>query len=230
MHPRPRCTAIHEAGHALAFWWNGQPIARVSVRTLAQTRAGPLLDLRGNWQYVAGLVEADYRVPRPAFEAPGIAEYLPSMVEAIERDLLHCFAGPVAEAIYRHAGSARVISGSGRGDLSRGHELISLLPPRKLLDAQALAIARASRLVHRYWSAVVDLADLLQERGMVDGETVNARLCAISGESPTPLGNDLASLDPWRQRGTRASSTPPDVAHNPTAPGKLCYALTCSAP
>ncbi|QQX56896.1 hypothetical protein [Pseudomonas chlororaphis] len=196
MNQRPRCTAIHEAGHALAFWWNGQPIARVSVRTRAEAAAGPMLDLRGNPRYVEGLVEADYLVPRPAFDAPGIAEYLPSMVESIERDLLHCFAGPVAEAIYRHGRSDRLIKGSGRGDLSRGHELISLLPPRKLLDAESRATARASCLVHRYWSAVGAVADLLQEHGTVEGQTISALLCAISGESPAPLGNDLASLDP----------------------------------
>jgi hypothetical protein len=196
MTQRRRCTAIHEAGHALAFWWNGQPITRVTVRTQAEAGAGPMLDLHGNPHYVEGLVEADYLVPRPAFDAPGIAEYLPSMVESIERDLLHCFAGPVAEAIYRHGRSARLIQGSGRGDLSRGHELISLLPPRKLLDAEARAMARASCLVHRYWPALVAVADLLQERGTVEGQTITALLCSISGESPTPLGNDLASLDP----------------------------------
>ncbi|MGE7955390.1 hypothetical protein ACQKQA_02125 [Pseudomonas sp. NPDC089530] len=195
MNPRPRCTAIHEAGHALAFWWNGQPIARVTVRTRAEARAGPLLDLQGNPRPVEGLIEADYRVPRPAFEAPGIAEYLPSLVEAIERDLLHCFAGPVAEAIYRHGRSDALIKGSGHADLQRGHELICLLPPRLLLEAEARAMARASCLLHRYWPAVEALADLLQERGMLEGDAINTLLCRISGETPPPLGNDLASLD-----------------------------------
>lgn len=73
--------------------------------------------------------------------------------------------------------------------------MICLLPPRKLLDAESRAMARASCLVHRYWPAVGELADLLQERGTVEGESISALLCAISGESPTPLGNDLASLD-----------------------------------
>ncbi|WLI46871.1 hypothetical protein PSH84_08365 [Pseudomonas beijingensis] len=136
MNKCPRSTAFHEAGHALAFWWNGQPIKRITVRTKVEACAGPLFDLRGNPQYAEGLVEADYLVSRPAFDAPGIAEYLPSMIDAIERDLLHCFAGPVAEAVYRHRRSDRLIRGSGRGDLDRGYELISLLPPRKLLDAQ----------------------------------------------------------------------------------------------
>lgn len=195
MNLRPRCTAFHEAGHALAFWWNGQPIKLITVRTKAEVRTGPMLDLRGNPQYAEGLVEADYFVPRPAFDAPGIAEYLPSMVDAIERDLLHCFAGPVAEAIYRHGRSDRLISRSGRADLDRGHELISLLPQRKLLDAQSQAIARCSCLVHRYWFAVGAVAGFLQMRGTVEGQAVTALLCEITGESPTLLGNGLKSLD-----------------------------------
>ncbi|WP_413793941.1 MULTISPECIES: hypothetical protein [unclassified Pseudomonas] len=195
MNKFPRSTAFHEAGHALAFWWNGQPIRRISVRTKAQAGAGPMFDLRGNPLDAEGLVEADYLVPRPAFDARGIAEYLPSMVDAIERDLLHCFAGPVAEAVYRHRSSERLISGSGRGDLARGHELISLLPPRKLLDAQPRAIARCSCLVHRYWTAVCAVAALLQEHGVVEGDTVTALLCDITGESPTWRGNGVSSLD-----------------------------------
>lgn len=195
MNKRARCTAIHEAGHALAFWWNGQPIKRVTVRTKAEACAGPMFDLRGNPQYAEGLVEADYLVPRPAFDAPGVAEYLPSMIDAIERDLLHCVAGPVAEAVYRHGRADRLIRGSGRGDLCRVYELISLLPPRKLLDAESQAIARSSCLVHRYWPAVRAVANLLQDHGMVEGQAVIALLCEITGESPTALGNDLISLD-----------------------------------
>ncbi len=204
MNKCPRSTAFHEAGHALAFWWNGQPIKRITVRTKVEARAGPLFDLRGNPQYAEGLVEADYLVSRPAFDAPGIAEYLPSMVDAIERDLLHCFAGPVAEAVYRHRRSDRLIRGSGRGDLDRGHELISLLPPRKLLDAQFQAIARCSCLVRRYWPAVCAVADFLQARGMVEGSVVMALLGEITGESPTLLGNGVKSLDSRARSGKGA--------------------------
>lgn len=195
MNKRPRCTAFHEAGHALAFWWNGQPIKRITVRTRAEACLGPMFDLCGNPLDVEGLVEADYFVPRPAFNAPGIAEYLPSMIEFIERDLLHCFAGPVAEAIYRHRRSGKLIRGSGRGDLDRGHELISLLPSRKLLDAESRAIVRSSCLVHRYWPAVGAVAGLLQEYGTVEGSTVTRLLCELTGESPVRLGNGLQSLD-----------------------------------
>ncbi|NER66689.1 hypothetical protein G3436_26100 [Pseudomonas sp. MAFF212427] len=195
MDKRPRCTAIHEAGHALAVWWNGQPITRVTVLTHAQASSGPLIDLKGNPHAAQGLVEADYLIVQPAFAAPRIAEYLPSLVEPIERDLLHCLAGPVAEAMYQGVPPDRVLGGSGRGDRCRGHELIRLLPAHKLLDAEPLAIARSRTLLRRYWAAVTAVADLLQARGTVDGEAVCALLSAVTGEPSLRRSGDLHSLD-----------------------------------
>jgi hypothetical protein len=199
MNKRLRRTAVHEAGHVLAFWWNGQHIARVTVRTPTEARTGPMIDLRGNPHDAEGLVEADYLVPCPSLDPPGIAECLPSMVESIERDLIDCFAGPVAEAVFRHTKPDPLLSDGGRGDQRRGYALISLLPARKLLDAESQAIARAIRLVRRYWPAVTAVADLLQARGSVSGEVITALLCEVTRESPVLHGNDLASLD--RRRG-----------------------------
>lgn len=208
----PRATACHEAGHALAFWWNARHIERISVRTRAQARNGPMVDLRGNLHAVEGLIEADYFVLRPAAEVPGVAEYLPSMVEAIERDLLNCFAGPVAEAIYRHARTERLLKGSGRGDLRRAQELICLLPPRKLLDAERRAIARAHHLVHRYWPAVMALATMLQLQGTVDGPLVIRLLGQLSGETSQAQGHELTTLD-HREPGPRLTlDRPPGPA------------------
>ncbi|MGH8382395.1 hypothetical protein [Pseudomonas sp.] len=205
MNTRPRCTAFHEAGHALAFWWNGQRIKRVTVRTRAEALIGPMVDLRGNLQQVKGLVEAEYLIPLPAFEPPGIAEYLPSMIDSIERDLLHCFAGPVAEAIYRHSPSDKCISRSGAGDRHRGMELISLLPARKVLGAEPRAIARSSCLVRRYWPALSAVAQLLQAQGTVNGEVIIALLCQLTGESPTHLNNALSTLDTRNHRYCNAA-------------------------
>lgn len=137
---------------------------------------------------------------------PGIAEYLPSMVDSIERDLLDCFADPVAEAVYRRTKSDKFIWGSGRGDRCRGYELISLLPARKLLDAESQAIVRSSCLVRRYWPAVTAVADLLQEHGTVNGEAITALLCEVTGESPARLTNDLATLDTRRKVDNIAQS------------------------
>ena len=168
-----------------------------------------MVDLRGNLHAVEGLIEADYFVLRPAAEVPGVAEYLPSMVEAIERDLLNCFAGPVAEAIYRHARTERLLKGSGLGDLRRAQELICLLPPRKLLDAERRAIARAHRLVHRYWSTVMALATMLQLQGTVEGSLVSRVLADLSGESAQPHAHDLSSLDHRQLRPGLTPDWPP---------------------
>ncbi|MFQ6572286.1 hypothetical protein [Pseudomonas sp. UM16] len=195
MNARPRCTAFHEAGHVLAFWWNEQRIKRVTVRTRAEALLGPMVDLRGNLQQVKGLVEAEYLVPLPAFEPPGIAEYLPSMIDAIERDLVHCFAGPVAEAIYRHCPCERCLTRSGAGDRRRGMELISLLPARQVLDAEARAIARSGYLVRRYWPALSAVAEHLLDQGTVNGDELSALLCQLTGETPTRVCNALSSLD-----------------------------------
>ena len=205
MNTRPRCTAFHEAGHVLAFWWNGQRIKRVTVRTRAEALIGPMVDLRGNLQPVKGLVEAEYLVPLPAFEPPGIAEYLPSLINAIERDLVHCFAGPVAEAIYRHCPAERCIQRSGAGDRQRALELIRLLPARRVQDAETVAIARAGCLVRRYWSTLSAVAQFLRDQGTVNGEEISALLCQFTGESPTPAGNLMSDLDarPNRHATTR---------------------------
>ena len=195
MNTRRRCTAFHEAGHAVAFWWNGQAIQRVTVRTQDEAAAGPMVDLRGHLQPVEGLVEADYFVLHPALIAQGIAEYLPSMVESIERDLIDCFAGPVAEAVYRHSESETFLGSSGRGDRQRGHELISLLPARKLLDAESLAIIRANHLVRRYWPALTALANRLHEHGSMSGAAINELLHNVTGETPKRRATNLTSLD-----------------------------------
>ncbi|UVL63729.1 hypothetical protein LOY54_10855 [Pseudomonas sp. B21-032] len=201
MNSRPRRTAYHEAGHALAFWWNGLAIRRVTVRTRAEALIGPMVDLRGNLQAVKGLVEADYLVPLPAFEPPGIAEHLPSMIELIERDLLNCFAGPVAEAIYRHSADDRFLSSSGAGDQRRAHELIALLPARQVAQAEPVALGRCHSLLRAYWPVLRVLAERLREQGVLDGETLIELLCQLTGETPQRLGNPLASLDRrWQQR------------------------------
>ncbi|KDN98779.2 hypothetical protein EI533_05080 [Pseudomonas donghuensis] len=208
MNSRARRTAFHEAGHALAFWWNGLAIKRVTVRTRAEALIGPMVDLRGNLQAVKGLVEADYLVPLPAFEPPGIAEYLPSMIELIERDLLNCFAGPVAEAVYRHCAVDRFLTTSGAGDLRRAHELIALLPARKLLDAEPVALVRCHCLVRRYWPALRALAEQLRERGALDGDTLIALLCQLTGETPQRLSNPLTPLDQPSRSGRSSGATP----------------------
>ena len=115
-----RRVAIHEAGHALAYWWNGQGIYSATARTKADMRTAPAVDRRGRESHgEEGFVEASSFIPAPALA------------------------------------------------LEYGHHMP---------------------------------ADLLQKHGYVEGEDVEALLCAITGESPEWRGNPLADLD---KRGAR---------------------------
>lgn len=196
-----RRVAIHEAGHALAYWWNGQGIYSATARTKAEMRAGPHITRRGCERGdVEGIVEAADFIAAPSLDLEYGHSMGTELPELVARDLLHCAAGPVAEAIYRRDSLEGVLWAGGISDLQKAGELLALLPEDQRAEADRQAIARCRELVRRYWPAVLALADLLQARGRVEGEDVEALLCAVTGESPEWRGNPLSDLD---KRGLR---------------------------
>lgn len=191
-----RWTAVHEAGHALAYWWNGQGIHSVSVRTKAEILAGQYVDRRGRESNPGGIVEASDFIGSPSL----IREYrlygmYDGLQEMVARDLLHAFSGPVAEALHRGVDLEWVLYAGGRSDWQHASELLALLPDDDRPEAERLAIARCRELMRHYWPAVQVLASVLQARGVVDGEEVERLLCANTGERPSWRGNDVSSLD-----------------------------------
>lgn len=203
-----RRVAIHEAGHALAYWWNGLAIYSATARTKAAMRAGQHIDRRGREADLEGVVEAASFIAAPSLTVElvrNMPAYLPpelvaDMPEMVARDLLNCYAGPVAEAIHRRCGLWSVLWNGGAGDWQHAGDLLELLPEDDRPEANRKAIARCRVLVRRYWPAVESLADLLQARGHVEGEDVEALLCAVTGEAPKWRGNPLSDLD---KRGAR---------------------------
>ena len=198
MTKRSRRAAIHEAGHALAHWWNGQLIYCATVRTRAEMRAGPHVDQRGRESDLEGLVEASNFISSPDLLLRHLQHGQiddPLLPEMIARDLLHCCAGPVAEAIHSRIGLESVLWAGGYDDMESACELLSLMPEAQRDEVDRQAFARCRVLVRRYWPAVEALADLLQERGHVEGEDVGALLCTVTGESPKFCGNQLVELD-----------------------------------
>ncbi|WP_288079199.1 hypothetical protein [Pseudomonas sp.] len=196
-----RVVAIHEAGHALAYWWNGQGIYSATARSKVEILAGPYIDRKGRESNPGGIVEASSFIPAPSLALEyghGMpAELLP---ELVARDLLHAYSGPVAEAIHRRTGLEWVLWDGGYSDWQHAGDLLALLPEADQPEAGRLAIARCRELVRRYWPAVEALADLLQARGHVEGEDVEGLLCAVTGEAPKWRGKPLAHLD---KRGAR---------------------------
>lgn len=197
-----RRVAIHEAGHALAYWWNGQGIYSATARTKADMRTGPYVTRRGLERgEVEGIVEAADFIGAPSLaleHGHGMDNEL--LGELVARDLLHAYSGPVAEAIYRRTSLEWVLWNGGYGDWQIANDLLALVPEADRPEAERQAIARCRELVRRYWPAVAALADLLQKHGYVEGEDVEALLCAATGEAPEFRGNPLADLD---KRGAR---------------------------
>lgn len=197
-----RRVAIHEAGHALAYWWNGQGIYSAAARTKAEMRAGPYITRRGCERGdLEGMVEAADFIGAPSLALEyGHAPEGALLAELVARDLLHAYSGPVAEAIYRRTGLEWVFWFGGFGDWQHASDLLALLPEDQRPEAGRQAITRCRELVRRYWPALLALADLLQARGRVEGEDVESLLCAVTGKSPEWRGNPLADLD---KRGAR---------------------------
>lgn len=184
-----RRVAIHEAGHAVAHWWNGQPINYVVAFEVPTV-------VPGVPHRVLGGIEA------PSFteSAPTDCAELP---ELVERDLLLLLAGPAAEAKHSRYSLDCVLSAGGARDEQAAFDLLgshSCAGTDEWAEPFDMAISRARVLVRRYWPAIEALADLLQERGRVEGEDVEALLCAVTGESPRWRSNPLADLD---KRGAR---------------------------
>lgn len=199
---RSRATAIHEAGHALAYWWNGQFIYTVAVRSSDDKRAGPYITRKGLECYLSGVVEGVDFIPCPQLlklsldaggpkldglsgpAAEGLRAYYGRLPELAAADLLHAYCGPVAHAIHNKQSLTHVLWAGGWSDYQHICALLGLLPEDQREEADRQAIARCRALVRRYWPAVCALADLLQERGTVDGEEVIDLLCAVTGETP----------------------------------------------
>lgn len=197
-----RSIAIHEAGHALAHWWNGQYIDCVVARTKTQIGSGPYIDDRGRTDYTcAGTVEANNFISSPLMALEfGHSMESELLEDFVARDLLHTLSGPVADSMYRHRHLHITLLGGGYYDWQAASTLLALLPDDQRDIAERQAIARSRELVRRYWHAVEALADLLQEHGFVEGEDATALLCAVTGETPVFRRNAVADLD---RRGAR---------------------------
>jgi len=188
-----RRAAIHEAGHCLAYWWNGQFIYRAVVcdpkgRTL-------VIDRRGREVACTGLVEGSSFIADPVLMLGRGRLVLDEVLDDLERDLLHCYCGPIAEALHSRVGDVAVQLSAGSDDYSQARRLLEIVPDEMRSAIADSAHKRSKALVRRYWPAVQAVADLLQRQGDVDGEAIVELLASTTGGKPTWKGNSLSGLD-----------------------------------
>lgn len=189
-----RRAAIHEAGHCLAYWWNGQFIYRAVV---CAPKGGTLvIDRRGREVACTGLVEGSSFIANPVLMLDrGRLALDDEVLDGLERDLLHCYCGPIAEARHSRVGVVAVQLSAGSEDYSQARRLLEIVPDEMRSAIADSAHKRSKALVRRYWPAVQAVADLLQRQGDVEGEAIVELLASTTGEKPTWKSNPLSSLD-----------------------------------
>ncbi|WP_271407646.1 hypothetical protein [Pseudomonas sp. Q1-7] len=186
--PVRRQVCVHEAGHAVAYWWNGLHIKQCVARTREEVvKAGD--GMSGRVWHSPCIV-----APELALEF-GLHDGNPRLEELVYRDLIGCFAGPVAESIYRRASLLSIMVGSGSLDLSDARCLLAFLPESQRAKVERVAVRRARVLIRQHWHLVSALADQLQLKGIIGGEEVTDLLCGVSAEAPVFLGKSLTVLD-----------------------------------
>lgn len=148
-----RCTAIHEAGHAIA--------AVELRRAVLYATIEPSDDTLGH-----------VRNPKPREIVPG-HKNLANWHWAFERTILISLAGPAAEAKYR---GRRNLPGAARDHMSVAYLVHDEFGPDS--DTSRLYVAymesRAKDLVHvpRIWTGIEMLADELIEHRRVNGKRI----------------------------------------------------------
>ena len=207
-----RDIARHEAGHALAHWWNGQTIDAIEMRPHEEGRSR--VDRR-NGEYAANTraaVEGTNFIAAPSLLPEGYitmekpAELDTDLREWVERDLLSFLAGPAvewrnekdAERLYEDL--AWFLTEQGRdgrccGDMVQVDDLLNLFPEEERESAWLTACRRAEVLVCRYWPELCALADRLTAVRRFEDEALDTALDETLGERPGNLVNALGSLN-----------------------------------
>ena len=151
-----RAIAMHEAGHATAFWALGYQLTYA-------TRLYITYDPDGHWS--GGFIH-------PVLSALGSDD--PGEVRARVRDnIVVAFAGYEAEVgLFGRAGRPG-------GDLQRIHALVRQhepFPPGKRRAGLLQLRAEAIRFVRRHWKSITQLADALENQGQLSGSEIESVL------------------------------------------------------
>ena len=200
--------ALHEAGHLLASWWNGQLPDLVELRRHAEGR--PRLSSYGQSRgpEVRAFVDTSRFIPAPAVyqECPELLGELPQryLEDMVARDLLVVLAGPAVEWRLQRdpehlcptlAGLLEGEPVTCWGDLGQARELLAVLPARRQGPAYATACRRAAALVCRYWPELHALAEKLMDAERLEGRALHAVLASAFGDVGGPRMQPLDGLD-----------------------------------
>jgi hypothetical protein len=154
--------AHHQAGHAVAAWALGLPLAKVTIPVHDETVGG--CSYQG-W---------------PRWFRPDVTLFAQHRQQA-ERHITSMLAGPEAERRHRaEAGPVddQALADNARHDYDSATDLVTYLAEDTANYEALLARLRAgtSALVEEHWAAVVSLAEQLLSHREMTGSWVNAYL------------------------------------------------------
>ncbi len=198
-----RSLAIHEAGHAVAHWYTGSRFHRVLVRTSKERKTGPYVDRRGREDDSVGMVETgrrfnalshvtgqkamDIKWPGTPAEARLILE---RQRAAMEIEVIHCLAGPIADARYNHQSLAAVYYTKGITDFEQARQNVDEFTRTREERAECLdRLERKTKAILRkpgVWKAVESLAAALQEKHALEWDEAIEIISRETGEGVRP--------------------------------------------
>ena len=222
---RRRLTAVHEAGHVLARVYFGHDFDRAVVRSVAEVLDGPHVTERGHEIEVEGVVEgydlcSRWTSPELLRARQGdTAEQRDAVVRhgfmSAEMEMMECFAGPIAEARFRHCALVAVTLTGGDEDWRCAEGLAAKWFPSDPGAALRLAEKRAGSLVRSQpgWHAIGRMAAVLVDRGVLDCEEATDIFAAAYG-APAPPLVAWASRWPPSLEMIRTGGLPPLMAES----------------
>lgn len=187
---RRRLACHHEAGHALVRWFFGHRTDRAVVLTVEEVLAGVKVENRkGIAVECEGVVEGydicGYPFGPIQLAGGGAEEAKFNRHRAIARDieLINCYAGFYAEALYSRVPAGEAMFAGGLADMNHARIVLDAWPlsaeERRVVELNADARAKALVRSPKGRAAIKAIADVLMDRGEIDGDEI-AGLCRVA--------------------------------------------------
>jgi len=176
-HSIPFVLAVHESGHALARWYTGDFTDFVVVRTDDEIATeGPYIDRRDREVYENGFTDCYSRYKPLGDDISDFDEAIRNrMRNAMEIQLIHTLAGPIAEARHSRKSLKVIMFLGGWGDYNFANKCAKEFATTSKNDFLHTAEKRVRAIFKEpgIWPAVLAVAMKLQSKRVLNGDEVS---------------------------------------------------------
>jgi hypothetical protein len=192
-------SAVHEAGHAVAYWAIGVLPYTVWIPAY---RGEKFVDRRNRVRSLDGICDASFfnmLLPSSGIPLGGLPMPMRSIaVKHAQLNAMCAYAGPIAEARYRRCLLLRVLMTTGKDDFDSTLTTLRWLAPDENIyrRLELLVSAAARRLVKMYATSISALAEELVDKGQVGSERIDQIIRAQAGHARPNHGDPPLWLVP----------------------------------